>query len=277
MRHRSGTRASRGGWFSRWNSASPGRVSRPPRRRRSVRQDAIGGMAVICVLVAVVGLLWTNGRNAWRLHWELPWPVIRSIQLRGVARLSPEEIRAALPFHEGERVSPGALQAAAHRLSVQPWIASATLTWVMPDTLIVNLQERQPAAVVRDGGVLWYVDREGVLLGPTGVKPGPIGVELAGVSAARLRDGSAAERQRARDGVALLELMRRDGVQTAQVTIGRDGAAAAVFDGWRLRFRTGRVEEQWRRFWQVAARIPADSRHPKEVDLRFADSVVVRS
>jgi hypothetical protein len=234
-------------------------------------------MAVICVVGVTVGVLWTNGMDAWRPHWELPWPVIRSIQLRGVTRLSPDEIRVALPLHEGERVSPGALQAAAHRLSTQPWIASATLTWVMPDTLIVNLQERQPAAVVRDGGVLWYVDREGVLLGPTGVKPGPIGVELAGVSVARLRAGSPDERQRARDGVALLELMRRDGVQTAQVTIGRDGAAAAVFDGWRLRFRTGRVEEQWRRFWQIAARIPADSRHPKEVDLRFANSVVVRS
>jgi hypothetical protein len=92
-----------------------------------------------------------------------------------------------------------------------------------------------------------------------------------------LRAGSSDERRRVRDGVALLELMRRDGVLNAQVTIGSDGAALASFDGWRLRFRTGRVEEQWRRFWQVAVRIPADARHPKEVDLRFANSVVVRS
>jgi cell division protein FtsQ len=265
----------RHGWFYQWFGA-PRSVPRASRRRRVVRPVLMGG-AVVAGLVIAIGLFWVKGLGAWRPHWEVPWPAIRTVQLRGVSRLSPEEIRAVLPIHEGERLSPGALQAAAHRLSVHPWIAAATLSWVVPDTLIVTVQERQPAAVVRDGGVPWYVDREGALLGPAGVKPGPIGVELSGVSVVRLRAGSSEERRRVRDGVALLELMRRDGVQTAQVTVGSDGAALASFDGWRLRFRTGRVEEQWRRFWQVAARIPADARHPKEVDLRFANSVVVRS
>jgi hypothetical protein len=251
-------------------------MPRASRRRRRVR-SVMMGMTVVVGLAIGVGLIWVRGFGAWRPHWEAPWPVIRTVQLKGVSRLSPEEIRAVLPVHEGDRLSTGVLQAAAHRLSAHPWIAVATLSWVVPDMLIVNVQERQPAAVVRDGGVAWYVDREGALLGPAGAKPGPVGVELAGVSVARLRAGSSDERRRVRDGVALLELMRRDGVLNAQVTIGSDGAALASFDGWRLRFRTGRVEEQWRRFWQVAVRIPADARHPKEVDLRFANSVVVRS
>jgi cell division protein FtsQ len=235
------------------------------------------GAVVATALVVAVGLLWVRGLGAWQPHWEAPWPVIRTVHLVGVSRLSPEEVRTVLPLHEGERVSTGRLRAAAHRLSAHPWIAAATLSWVMPDTLVVTVQERQPAAIVRDGGVPWYVDREGVLLGPAGAKPGPIGVELNGVSVSRLRAGSSEEQRRVRDGVALLELMRGDGVQTAQVTVGSDGAAEASFNGWRLRFRSGRIEEQWRRFWQVAARIPADARHPKEVDLRFANSVVVRS
>jgi len=276
MRRQFGTRMRRGGWLSRWFPVS-GRAPHTLRRRRRDRSAIIGWAAMIGVVVVMAGLLWTSGSGAWRLRWEAPWPVIRAVQLRGVSRLSAEEIRAVLPIHEGGRCSPGALQAAAHRLSAHPWIAAATLSWVMPDTLIVTVQERQPAAVVREGGVPWYVDGEGALLGPAGAKPGPIGAELDGLSVARLRVGSSEERQRAREGVALLKLMRRDGVQTVQVTVGSDGVAVATFDGWRLRFRTGRVEEQWRRFWQVAARVPADARHPKEVDLRFADSVVVRS
>jgi len=275
MKRLSGRRRTSGGWVYRWFGA-PGRAPRASRRRRMVGPVLMGG-AVVAGLVIAVGLVWVRGLGAWRPHWEAPWPVIRTVHLRGVSRLSPEEIRAVLPVHEGNRLSTGALEAAAHRLSAHPWIAAATLSWVMPDTLIVNVQERQPAAVVREGGVPWYVDRQGVLLGPAGAKPGPIGVELNGVSVTRLRAGSSEEQQRVRDGVALLELMRGDGVQTAQVTVGSDGAAEASFDGWRLRFRTGRTEEQWRRFWQVAARIPADARHPKEVDLRFANSVVVRS
>jgi cell division septal protein FtsQ len=276
MKRLSRRRRKKDGWFYQWFGASRS-MPRVSRRRRRLVRSVVMGVAVVAGLAIVTGLFWVRGFGAWRPQWKVPWPVIRTVQLRGMSRLSPEEIRAVLPVHEGEHLSTGVLQAAAHRLSAHPWIAAATLSWVMPDTLIVNVQERQPAAVVRDGGVAWYVDREGALLGPSGVKPGPVGVELDGVSVARLRAGSSDERRRVRDGVALLELMRRDGVQTAQVTVGSDGAALASFDGWRLRFRSGHAEEQWRRFWQVAVRIPADARHPKEVDLRFANSVVVRS
>jgi cell division septal protein FtsQ len=278
MKRTSGRRMTRSGWVYRWFGASR-RAPRPSRRRR-VRWPVVPmviGAAVVTGLIVSVGLVWVRGLGAWQPHWTAPWPVIRTVHLRGVSRLSPEEVRVVLPLHVGERLSTGRMQAAANRLSAHPWIAAATLSWVMPDTLVVNVQERQPAAVVREGGVPWYVDRQGVLLGPAGAKPGPIGEELNGVSVTRLRAGSSEEQRRVRDGVALLELMRGDGVQTAQVTVESDGAAVASFDGWRLRFRTGRIEEQWRRFWQVAARIPSDPRHPKEVDLRFTNSVVVRS
>lgn len=251
------------------------RAPRASRRRRS-RGPAVMGGAALLILAAVTGVWGVRQISAWQPHWQAPGPVIRTVQLRGLSRLSADEVRAALPIHEGDRCPMNALQAAADRLSAHPWIAAASLSWVMPDMLIVQVRERQPVAVVRENGVPWYVDRDGVVLGPAVAKPGPVGVELGGVSVTQLRAGSSEERHRVRDGVALLELMRRDGVQTAQVTIGTDGAALAAFDGWRLRFRTGRVEEQWRRFWQVAARIPADARHPKEVDLRFANSVVVK-
>lgn len=263
------------GWFRHWVSSLRG-VPRASRRRRPRWPAMIGGVALLG-LVVVAGVLAARVVSVWHPHWEVPWPVIRTVELRGVSRLSREEVRAVLPIHEGDRCSMGELRAAARRLSAHPWIAGVTLSWVMPDTLIVQVQERQPVAVVREGGVPWYVDRDGLLLGPAGDKPGPVGVELGGVSVGQLRAGSVEERRRVQEGVALLELMRKDGVHTAQVTVGGDGAAVASFDGWRLRFRTGRVEEQWRRFWQVAARIPADARHPREVDLRFANSVVVRS
>ena len=251
---------------------------RAPRtsRRRKARWPAVMGGIALLLVVAGTGVWGAKQISAWRLHWEAPWPVIRTVQLRGLSRLSADEVRAALPIHEGDHLSEGVLQASARRLSAHPRIAASTLSWVMPDTVIVQVQERQPVAVVREGGVPWYIDHDGALLGPAGVKPGPVGVELVGVSVAQLRAGSIEERRRARDGVVLLELMRRDGVQAAQVSVGGDGAAVAAFDGWRLRFRSGRAEEQWRRFWQVAGRIPSDARHPREVDLRFANSVVVK-
>jgi hypothetical protein len=124
------------------------------------------------------------------------------------------------------------------------------------------------------------VDRDGVLLGPVGERPGPSTLAVRGVSIAQLRAGSSAERRRLREGLALLALVRRDGVADAEVTVRREGEAVVAFGGWRLHVRTDRYEEQWRRFWQVAERIPAEprrgDRRVREVDLRFANSVVVR-
>jgi cell division protein FtsQ len=219
----------------------------------------------------------------WWSRWG-PSPVIRTVELRGLERLSAADIRRALPFQEGDRLFGASLDEAARRLSAHPWIAQATLYRSLSGTVVVRIRERQPAAVVsegaREGEAAWYVDREGVLLGPAGERPGPSTLAVRGVSVAQLRAGSPTERRRLREGLALLALVRRDGVDAAEVTVRREGEAVVAFGGWRLHVRTGHYEEQWRRFWQVAERIPVDprkgDRRVREIDLRFANSVVVR-
>jgi cell division protein FtsQ len=234
-----------------------------------------------CVLLAAIAGVWALAD--WWSRWG-PSPVIRTVELRGLERLSAADIRRTLPFQEGDRLFAVSLDEAAHRLSAHPWIAQAVLYRSLSGTVVVRIQERQPAAVVsegvRDGEAAWYVDREGALLGPAGERPGPSTLEVRGVSVAQLRTGSATERRRLREGLAVLELMRRDGVDAAAVTLGLEGEAVVAFGGWRLHVRTGHYEEQWRRFWQVAERIPVapgqGDRRVREIDLRFANSVVVR-
>jgi hypothetical protein len=226
------------------------------------------------MLMIVVGAMVVPDGSWPRWHW--PSPLIRTIELRGLERLSLSEIRPLLSFQEGDRLFGVSLRAAAERLAGQPWIARAVLYRSLPGTVVVQIQERQPAAVVRDGAPAWYVDRQGMLLGPVGGRPGPSQFEVAGVSVAGLRTGDARERRRLQQGLALLDLVRRDGVDAAVVTVRPDDELVVAFGGWRLHFRAGHYHDPWRRFWQVAERIPADRRRPRDVDLRFANSVVVR-
>jgi len=268
-------------WGPRRKRGGPTGWPKPLRRRwragssRAARPAGHFAVWTAVGMLALVGGAVMVGDGSWP-RWHFPSPLIRTIDLRGLERLSADEIRPLLSFQEGDRLFGVSLRAAAGRLSGHPWIARAALYRSLPGAVVVQIEERQPAAVVRDGELAWYVDRQGALLGPVGGRPGPSGLEVAGVSVARLRAGSPQERRRVQQGLTLLELVRRDGVDAAVVTLQRDDEVVVAFGGWRLHFRAGHYQEPWRRFWQVAERIPADSRHPREVDLRFANSVVVK-
>jgi len=52
------------------------------------------------------------------------------------------------------------------RVERLPWIATATVTRVLPNGLAVEVQERTPAVVWQDAGREWLVDRSSRILGP---------------------------------------------------------------------------------------------------------------
>lgn len=57
-------------------------------------------------------------------------------------------------------------QAVKARIERLPWIASASVTRVLPDGLTIEVRERKPAVVWQHEGREWLVDRSGRVLGP---------------------------------------------------------------------------------------------------------------
>lgn len=250
-------------------------------RRGTIRRSAAWAATALMAATALAGAgMAVIGVGRWWSQWEMPSPPVREVRLQGLQRLSAEEVRRLLPFREGDRLFGLPLGAAAQRLSSHPWIARAALHRSLSGSVVVRIQERQPVAVLIDGGAAWFVDAQGALLGPAGERPGPEELAVTGVSLPQLRAGAAKERRRLQEGLTLLALVRRDGVDAAVVTMRPNEEAVMTFGGWRLHFSAGHYEEQWRRFWQVADRIPADPKREdrlKEIDLRFGNSVVVKS
>jgi len=85
---------------------------------------------------------------------------IRAIEIRGAAHLTEDQIRAALPVELGDNVFATNLDTITGALRTLPWIASATAHRVLPDTLVVEIREHAPAALVELGG-LYLVDTSG--------------------------------------------------------------------------------------------------------------------
>jgi len=85
---------------------------------------------------------------------------ITAIEIRGAARLAPDDLRATLPVAVGDNVFAASTNEVEGALRANPWIAAASAQRILPDTLVVEIREHVAAAV----GVLgepYLVDSDG--------------------------------------------------------------------------------------------------------------------
>jgi cell division septal protein FtsQ len=85
---------------------------------------------------------------------------ITSIEVRGEDHLTADQIRATLPVKVGDNVFAADLGAVTHALDATPWVASAEAHRVLPHTLVVDVTEHVPAAIV-ELDELYLVDAAG--------------------------------------------------------------------------------------------------------------------
>ena len=94
-----------------------------------------------------------------------------TLQIKGSRHIRPQEVlRAVLesptrlnPNLNIFRIDPDEIRG---RLESLAWVASADVTRVFPNRLVIHLTERQPLAYVNVNGMLKLVDGDGVLLDP---------------------------------------------------------------------------------------------------------------
>lgn len=113
--------------------------------------------------IAATAVITTAGTGAWagyRFATTSPRFAITSIEVRGAAHLTEAQVLAALPVRLGDNVFATNLEALARTLEASPWIASASAHRELPHTLVVDVVEHAPAAIVDLGG-LYLVDASG--------------------------------------------------------------------------------------------------------------------
>ena len=145
------------------NRRRPGSVwSRLPRPRaiadacgRAVRRSLPALAATAAITVIGIGA-WAG----YRFVTTSERFAITSIEVTGETHLSADQIRAALPVKLGDNVFATNLGRVADALRGTPWIATASVHRVLPHTLVVEVTEHAPVAMV-DLGELYLVDSTG--------------------------------------------------------------------------------------------------------------------
>lgn len=257
----------------------------PPRftRRFWLRCGALA-LAAGVAAVAALGL---------RVVYRSTMFEMRTIEIRGLARLDENEVRRWSRIPPGgalERLDLVTLKA---RLLAHPWIKDVMLRKVYPDRLVLQVVERVPAAVIADRGVAAVVDPAGAVLheGPAASnalaawRSLPI-VRGVGLDALRRREPQALADFRF--ALAVVSAVAEGGGSPAAlsteasptsalaVQVGLDEGVVVQDGGYRVRLGRERFAERWGRYRAVAADIVARTGGRGVVDLRFPEQVIVR-
>ena len=255
-------------------------------------RPAKGLLAGVVLWLALLALVAAGGWYGWRqagpdvLAWGDQFFEIKVVEITRTERISRADVLAMLDLEPGRGLLLIDLAQAQRSLETHPWIRRAVVRRVFPDTLAVELDEREPVAVLKTGagGREFLLDREGTLISE-GVPVADEGLPiLTGVDYADAILGTGDTTARVRSGIALAGLLDRSGVGRTEVDLRRPGDMVAYYSGLRLRFGDGDFGDKVDRYRQVSDRVrdrwvaqaKAVPAGRVEVDLRFQDKVIVR-
>ncbi len=157
----------------------PSRITGPvdPRiaaRREAVEVDEQRRRRLRLLTVIVLALTLVAGVVATRT----PLFDVDRIVVAGSVETPPDEVAAAARVSHGDLLVDVDPRRAAHGVEGLPWVDAARVSAVWPDSVVIEVAERAPAAVVTDGEVTLVVDDDGrVLARRDGSSPEAIGIE----------------------------------------------------------------------------------------------------
>lgn len=127
------------------------------RRRKSVersrrRKNFVRATAALALVALVWAVLWSPLLN------------VRAVDLRGARHTSADEVVEALALGSGTNLLRLSTAEVQERIEALPWVKKASVARVLPGTLKIKIEEREPAMALALGAANWIVDAKGRVL-----------------------------------------------------------------------------------------------------------------
>jgi cell division protein FtsQ len=243
--------------------------TRPRRRGWSVR--LLIGLQAATILLLMTAATWTGYRKVMGSEHL----VVARVEVQGSHFLSEGEVRELLGPAVGENILSLDIAALKARLRSSPWVADATVTRTLPDTVRVDIRERVPLALA-EVDRLYLMDGDGALVdiyGPrTGVFDLPIVRGLLGAD-------DAARRDRARLAGALLSDLAELGQEISEVFVEPSGDLRVVLrgPGEVLLFGNPPYRQRFVTFLSLRRELAEKAPGAEHFDLRFRGRIYART
>ncbi len=253
-----------------------------PVRRRSARDTFRRRMGRAFLWVALVSCI--GGGTVWLLDEFRPvvssWFEIRNISIRGNHEVSREDMVKVLPIRPGETLWSFNSTHAVSELEALSWIKEATIFRIPFHTLVINVTEREPAAVLEHSRKKVVIDEEGrvLSLAPQDQHDYPI---IRGIDPARLLRGDRQSRDLAQAGVRVARLLGQAFDRPLLVDVSNRANVEVSAGGRRFQFGDSGFLEKWDLYRKVTLALGkeplgSDDQSDRIIDLRYPKKVIVR-
>ena len=247
----------------------PERRTKVRRQRRGWTYRIILGLQLSAALVVAVSGLWAGYSRVMaseRLR-------VARVEVRGSRFLSEGEVRELLGPAVGENILSLDIDSLKKHLRASPWVADATVTRTLPDTLRVEVRERVPLALA-ELERLYLMDGDGGLIDIYGPRTAAFDLPIVrGLQRAELKD----RRARAILAGALLRDLGELGAEISEVEVDKNGDLRVVLRGAGEVVRMGAPPYRSRLLTFLSLREELRVRCPRAewFDLRFRDRIYV--
>ena len=246
--------------------------------QRSRRWPTISALAVVILAGVVLALSVETAE----LLAESEWFKLQGVDVGGLDRLSVHEVHAWLGVAAGERLLDLEPDGLATGLEAHPRIATARVKRGLDRRLHVEVEERQPIALVL-AGVLVEVDRHGIVLPPLEGVALPDLPVLSGLTDLPLVPGERLAGSSLERAVSVIEQLaeRQPALldRLAEIDLSEDPVLLLRLTDVDSVLRThaeSLTPEQLDGLQNVLADLERRGRHQVEIDLRFEGQLVVR-
>ncbi len=137
------------------------RVSPEVKRERRRRFFVLTGYA--CTFLLVVFLVSSFFVMGYRYLVTTPYLCVKNIEVHGCRWLSKEQVKRLSGVSKGQNLLALNLRKIREKIEKNSWIKAVTLTRSIPDTLYIEVEEKEPMAFVRIGET-YLVDSDGELI-----------------------------------------------------------------------------------------------------------------
>ncbi len=238
----------------------------------AIRYGSRGG------LVILIGALLTAAVKV--LLETTPFPV-RQVEVRGLQRLTRDEIVALTGLTPGQNLLTLHLGKVGRQVAADPWVASVRVQRFFPGTVAISITERKPVAVV-NLGLLYYLDDQGEPFKPLSFGDTLDLPVVTGLSEEQLEGDPEGTRAALKSACDLLAALRQHGsfilADVSEIHYDKDRGFTLFTTSSALPIRIGSDDFPGKldRFARIYQTLMSQQPGPQYIDLDYNDRVIVK-
>jgi len=164
-------------------SALKGALGKPRKRATPIWRSRwmTGGLSLVMVGLVLAGVWWGVASGAAvRVVEDVRWRAIalsskvgfrvNEILVVGRSETSQKDLRQAMRLDRGAPILAFDLEAARKRVELLPWVHRATVERMLPDTILLTVEERRALAIWQHKGAFALIDYRGEVIMKSGLE-----------------------------------------------------------------------------------------------------------